>query len=360
MKITGIDVKTIKVPLKEPFHISLGIITHAISAVVKVETDDGIFGYGEGSPGVLITGENLAGTVESIEHFKKTLLGSDPTDLEKIYWILDRASANAPCGKTAIDIACHDILGKKAGLPVYRLLGGYSNTIETDITIGINAPELMAKKAAEHVLNGFDTIKTKVGTGLKEDVERIKAIREAVGPQVKIRVDANQAWSAKEALNIIDRLNEYNIELVEQPVKAADIEGLEYVTKNSRVLIMADESCFNAKDALRLVERKAVDVLNIKLMKCGGIREAMKINAICETAGIECMLGCMVEETNIGITAAASLGAAVKNITRADLDATFSLTELPFKGGIGTECTKTLVLPEEPGFGFMGLESHGN
>jgi len=356
MKIKGIKVKKMKVHLKEPFHISLGTITHAISAVVKVETDEGLCGYGEGAPGVLITGENLEGTVESIKHFEQSLLGTDPTDIEKVYWILDRAAAHAPCGKTAIDIACYDILGKKAGLPVYKLLGGYSNTIETDITVGINGPEIMAEKAAAHVRNGFDTIKTKVGTGLKEDVARIKAIREAVGPDVKIRIDANQAWSAKEALQIIERLNEYDIELVEQPVKAADIEGLEYVTKNSKVLIMSDESCFNAKDALRLAERRAIDVLNIKLMKCGGIREALKINAICETAGIECMLGCMAEETNIGITAAASLGAAVRNITRADLDATFSLSNLPFEGGIGTECTKTLVLPEEPGFGFIGLK----
>lgn len=355
MKITNIDVKTVQVPLIEPFHISLGTITHAISAVVKIETDEGICGYGEGAPGVLITGENLAGTVHSIEYFGKLLLGTDPTDIEKVYWILDRAAAHAPCGKTAIDIACYDIMGKKAGLPVYKLLGGYSNEIETDITLGIQAPEEMARKAAAHVLNGFDAIKTKVGTGFREDIARIKAIREAVGPTVKIRVDANQAWSAKEAIQIIERLDEYDIELVEQPVKAADIEGLEYVTKNSKVLIMSDESCFTATDALRLVERRAVNALNIKLMKCGGIREALKINAICETAGIECMLGCMTEETNIGITAAASLGAAVKNITRADLDAAFYITDLPFKGGVGTECQKTLVLPGEPGFGFIGF-----
>ncbi len=355
MKITSIDVKTVEVPLVEPFHISLGIITHAISAVVKVETDEGIYGYGEGAPGVLITGENLAGTVASIKHFEKALIGTDPTDLEKVYWILDRAAAHAPCGKTAIDIACHDILGKRAGMPVYKLLGGDSNKIDTDITVGINDPVIMAEKAAAHVKNGFDTIKTKVGTGLKEDVARVKAIREAVGADVKIRVDANQAWSAKEALQIIERLSEYDIELVEQPVNADDLEGLEFVTKHSCVLIMSDESCFNAKDALKLVERRAVDVVNIKLMKCGGIREAQKINAICETAGIECMLGCMAEETNIGITAAASLGAASRNITRADLDATFSLSSLPFRGGIGTECKRELVLPEVPGFGFIGL-----
>lgn len=354
MKITKIDVQTMRVPLIEPFRISLGVITHAVSAVVRIETDEGAVGYGEGAPGILITGENLAGTVEEIKILSQKLIGLDPTDLETIYWTMDRAAAHAPCGKTAIDIACHDLLGKKAGLPVYKLLGGLSNSIETDITVGMNEPQIMAKKAAAHVAAGFDTIKTKVGTGADDDIARVKAIREAVGPDVKIRLDANQGWSPKEAVNIIERLNEYHIELVEQPVPADDIAGLEFVTKHTNVLIMSDESCFTAKDALRIVERRAVDVLNIKLMKCGGIREAQKINAICETAGIKCMLGCMAEETNIGITAAASLGAAVKNITRADLDAMFSLTNLPIKGGVKVENTKRLVLPEEPGFGFTG------
>ena len=149
----------------------------------------------------------------------------------------------------------------------------------------------------------------------------------------------------------------YNLELVEQPVAYHDIAGLEYVTKHSDVPIMSDESCFNSKDALRLVERRAIDYLNIKLMKCGGIREALKINAICEAAGIEVMLGCMVEESNLGITAAASLGAATRNITRADLDATFNMTERPFKGGIYVEDTKKLVLPDVPGFGFIGFDN---
>ena len=355
MKITGIKVHETNIPLKEPFRISLGVITHSRSAVVSVETDEGLVGYGEGAPGILITGENLPGTVDCIRSFEKDLIGTDPTDLEKVYWILDRAAAHAPCGKTAIDMACYDLLGKKAGLPVYKLLGGNSNYIETDITVGIDKPEIMGEKARKHVEEGFDTIKTKVGTSFEEDVARIKAIREAVGDDVKIRIDANQAWSAKEAVRMIERLDEFNLELVEQPVPYHDIAGLEYVTKHTSVPIMSDESCFTSKDALRLVERRAVDYLNIKLMKCGGIREALKINAICEAAGIECMLGCMGEESNLGITAAASLGAATKNITRADLDATFSLTDLPFKGGFQVENTKKLVLPEEPGFGFIGF-----
>ena len=356
MKITGIKVKQVEVPLIEPFRISLGVITHSRSAVVEIETDEGLVGYGEGAPAILITGESLSGTADVIHAFENELIGVDPTDLEKVYWIMDRTAAHSGSAKTAVDIACYDLLGKKAGLPVYKLLGGHQNYIDTDMTVGIDTPAIMAAKAKKHVEAGFDTIKTKVGTTFEEDLARVKAIREAVGDDVKIRVDANQAWQAKEAVRLIERLNEYDIELVEQPVPYHDIAGLEYVTKHSMVPIMSDESCFNSKDALRLVERRAVDYLNIKLMKCGGIREALKINAICEAAGIECMLGCMAEESNLGITAAASLGAAVKNITRADLDATFSLTDLPFKGGMRVENTKSLVLPEEPGFGFIGFE----
>ena len=154
---------------------------------------------------------------------------------------------------------------------------------------------------------------------------------------------------------MIAKLDEYGLELVEQPVPADDLDGLAQVTRASCVPIMADESCFTAKDALKLVRGRCVDMVNIKLMKCGGLREAQKINAICEAAGVTCMLGCMAEETNIGITAAASLGAALKNITRADLDATFSLASLPLQGGVGREPGKLLALPQAPGFGFHAL-----
>ena len=216
MKITGIKVRQVEVPLIEPFRISLGIITHSRSAIVSVETDEGLVGYGEGAPAILISGESLSGTADVIHAFEKELIGVDPTDLEKVYWIMDRTAAHSGSAKTAIDIACYDLLGKKAGLPVYKLLGGYQNYMDTDMTVGIAEPSVMAAKAKKHVEAGFDTIKTKVGTTFAEDLARVKAIREAVGDDVKIRVDANQAWQAKEAVRLIERLNEYDIELVEK------------------------------------------------------------------------------------------------------------------------------------------------
>ena len=269
---------------------------------------------------------------------------------------MNRAVAYAGTAKAAVDIACHDILGKDSGLALYKLLGGLSNTIETDMTVGIDAPEIMAAHAKEHIKAGFRVIKTKVGTDITEDLARVKAIREAVGDDVKIRLDANQGWNAREAVELLKRLNEYDIELVEQPVRRFDFEGLKYVTANSPVPVMADESCWDSRDALHLVSERAVDFINIKLMKCGGLCEAKKIVNIAEAAGVEIMLGCMAEESGIAINAAAALGAALGNITRADLDASFSLKELPYEGGFTIENTKDLVLSEAPGLGLSRLK----
>ena len=356
MKITDMKVHMMQVPLVRPFRISLGVITHAVSCLVEIETDAGITGYGEGSPGPLITGENLPGTVETLRVFREKLIGMDPRDIEGINAVMNRAVAYAGTAKAAVDIACHDILGKAAGLPLYKLLGGLSNTIETDMTVGIDTPELMAAAAKEHVAAGFRVIKTKVGTNIADDIARVKAIREAVGDDVKIRLDANQGWHAREAVELLKRLNEYDIELVEQPVRRFDFEGLKYVTANSTVPVMADESCWDSKDALRLVSERAVDFINIKLMKCGGLWEAKKIVNIAEAAGVEIMLGCMAEESGIAINAAAALGAALGNITRADLDASFSLKALPYEGGFTIENTKDLVLSENPGLGLVRLK----
>ena len=356
MKITDIKTYMIRVPLVRPFRISLGVITHAVSCLVQIETDEGITGYGEGSPGPLITGENLEGTVETIRVLKSKLIGMDPRDIEAIYTVMNRGVAYAGTAKAAIDIACHDILGKSANMPLYRILGGLQNEIETDITVGIDTPEIMAARAKEHVDAGFNVIKTKVGTDIASDIARVKAIRESVGDDVKIRLDANQGWKAKEAVELLARLNEYDIELVEQPVPRYDFEGLKYVTDHSSVPVMADESCWDAKDAMKLVSHRAVDFINIKLMKCGGLYEAKKIVNIAEAAGVECMLGCMAEESGIAINAAAALGAALKNITRADLDASFSLNELPYEGGFSVIDTRHLVLSENPGLGITSLK----
>lgn len=351
MKITQVMVRIAETPLTVPLRISLGTISYSRSAVVEVHTDEGLIGIGEGAPARFITGELLDGTLAAIRMLGDAIIGTDPMDIEKIHAIMDRTVAHNPSAKAALDIACYDLIGQMTQKPLYKLLGGYDDHFKTDITVGIDEPEVMAARAKAYVEDGFSTIKTKVGTSEPEDIARIKAIREAVGPDALIRVDANQGWSAKEALRIIDKISAYEIELVEQPVPAYDLEGLAQVTRSSAVPIMADESALDSKSAMRLAAMHAVDVINIKLMKCGGLHEALKINHIAESAGIQCMIGCMGEETNIGITAAAHLASALKNITRADLDATLFLKSLPVKGGVEVRHGK-LVLPDSPGLGI--------
>ena len=354
MKITDMKVHMMQVPLVRPFRISLGVITHAVSCLVEIETDAGITGYGEGSPGPLITGENLPGTVETLRVFREKLIGMDPRDIEGINAVMNRAVAYAGTAKAAVDIACHDILGKAAGLPLYKLLGGLSNTIETDMTVGIDTPELMAAAAKEHVAAGFRVIKTKVGTNIADDIARVKAIREAVGDDVKIRLDANQGWHAREAVELLKRLNEYDIELVEQPVKAHDLEGLKYVTENSYVPVLADESVFSPEDAVKIMQMRAADLVNIKLMKCGGLYNALKIVSAAEVYGVECMLGCMLE-AKISVNAAVELACAKKIITKIDLDGPVLCSEDPIIGGAVFN-EKNITVSDEPGLGIKGIE----
>lgn len=353
MKISGVKIYTNEIPLKEPFRISSGTSTTSITSIIEIETDEGIVGYGEGVASRNVTGDNFAGMLGAIEILMKELIGLDPLDIEQIYWKMEKTMTRNPGAKTAIDIAIHDLIGKILGQPLYKILGGYNNYFTTDLSLGIDEPEIMAQKAIKAIEQGFDTLKIKVGTTFKEDIARVKAIREAVGPEISLRVDANQAWNPKEALKIINKLAEFDIELVEQPVPAWDIDGLAYVTRESPIPIMADESVLNARDALRIIKEHAVDLINIKLMKCGGIREALKINTIAEAAGVKCTLGCMISETNVAITAAASLGAGLKNIITGDLDSIFALKELPMKGGVLAQ-GKKLILPEAPGLGIEG------
>lgn len=355
MKIIDFNIREIAIPLKEPFRISLGVIETAHSLVIELITNEGINGLGEAGPSLIIAGEHISGQKVILEMLAKKIIGMDPLDIEKISYLIRKAVPYNFAAKAAIDIAIYDIIGKACNVPLYKLFGGYHDEVETDMTIPLDESEKMAEKAAIHVNCGFEILKIKVGTNLKDDCKRIKAIRDIVGGHIKIRVDANQAWSAKQALEHIKKIEQYDIELIEQPVLAADLEGLAHVTKNSPIPIMADEAVFTAQDALKIASLKAADMINIKLMKCGGLGEAMKINAIAESAGITCMLGCMVEEIGIAILAAAHLAKGLKNIVTTDLDTPLFLSNVPIKEGLSIENGK-IVLSERHGLGINKIE----
>lgn len=319
MKIKEITAKKVRLELRQPVVIALGSISHSETVIVKIETDEGLVGYGEGSGATFVTGESADMIVSAVLLLKRALIGLDPFSIDSIHHLLDKTLVHNAAAKAAIDIALYDIMGQYAKLPLYRLLGGMAKQMETDRTIGIGAPEDMAKEAVQLAEQGFRQIKVKAGLNPDDDIEAIRRIREAVGGAIRLKVDANQGWSAGDALRVIHRYAEYGVEAVEQPVPHWDIDGLRYVRAKSPLKIMADESCFSPQDAIKLVKKEAVDLINIKLMKCGGLYRALQINSIAEASGIECMLGCMME-SRIGIAAGAALVVSRPNFVYGDLD----------------------------------------
>lgn len=356
MKIISVSTDFISMRLKKPFKTALRQVSVAESIIVKIATDTGHIGYGAASPTAVITGdinESIKGAIEN--YIAPAIIGMDIEELEAIMKKVQAAAIHNTSAKAAVDIAIYDLFGKKYQIPLYRLFGGARKEIESDITISVNSPEEMAEDAVNYVKSGYSTLKTKVGVDSKLDIQRVKSIRDAVGPNIQIRLDANQGWTPKEAVRTIRAMEDmgFDIELVEQPVKAHDIEGLKYVTQNVDTPIMADESLFSPYDCFTLLKERAVDILNIKLMKSGGLHNAQKINAMAESCGVECMIGCMIE-SKIGIAAAAHFAGGKLNITRADLDAVDLIAEEPIVGGVELKGNK-LILSDEPGLGIKAI-----
>lgn len=356
MRILKIETELISIPLKKPFKTALRQLSLAENVIVKIHTDDGI-GFGGAPPTAVITGDTVESIKGAIDNYiSPAIIGMDIEYFEEIMSKLQSCIYKNTSAKAAVDIALYDLFGKHYNIPLYKFFGGAKDKIETDITISVNSPEEMAKDAIKYLALGYKTLKTKVGIDSKLDINRVKTVREAVGYDVKIRLDANQGWTAKEAVKTIRQMEDMglNIELVEQPVPAYDIEGLKFITHNVETPIMADESLFLPHDAFVLLKERAVDLLNIKLMKCGGLHNAQKINAIAQSCGVECMIGCMIE-SKIGITAAAHLGCGKLNITRADLDAVDLMAKDPIDGGLIVEGDK-LVLCGGAGLGINGVK----
>lgn len=356
MKIESIQLKHISIPLKKTFKTALRTVDSAENTVVLIRTDDGKVGFGEAPPTKAITGETNESIRAAIrKYIAPTLIGQDISNLEEIQYRIQNAVEGNFSAKAAIDMAVYDLVAKRMDVPLYQYLGGYRNKVETDITISINEPEEMEADAVKAAEQGFSALKLKVGIDPVKDIERVSRIRKAVGNSMKIRLDANQGWEVDEAIRVILKLEDMDldVELVEQPVKAHDFEGLKKVKDNVNTVIMADESLFSPNDALKLLHMQAADLLNIKLMKCGGIYNALKIISIAETYGIECMLGSMIE-SKISLTAAAHLAAAKRIITRVDLDAAILLAEDPVVGGFH-KAIPWFTLDESPGLGITDV-----
>lgn len=357
MKIESVELKRVSIPLKKPFKTALRRVDTAENIIVVMTADDGTRGYGEAPPTAAITGDTNETIISAIKEFiAPAITGLDIENLDEVMYRLQHSVEGNTSPKAACDMAVYDLWSKHYGQPLYKLLGGYRKDLETDLTISINEPEEMRRDALAAIGQGFHALKLKVGIDSDLDIERVRTIREAAGPDIKLRLDANQGWTPEEAIRTIRRFEDLglDIEFVEQPVKARDFAGLKKVHDNVSTRIMADESMFSPADAIELLHMEAVDLINIKLMKCAGIHNALKIAGIAETYGVECMLGCMIE-SKVSLTAAAHLAAAKKNITRVDLDAAILLAEDPVKGGFKKEVPHFFVT-DAPGLGITGIE----
>jgi L-alanine-DL-glutamate epimerase-like enolase superfamily enzyme len=267
MKITDIRTDVRKFRFEEPMKVAFATISDMDVCLIKVETDEGITGFGEAAPLPFVTGDNLETVLSVYRELRQSLLGMDPRSIASIHKVMDKLYNGNTAVKAGIDIACYDIAAKSAGVPLYRHLGGDDPHVHSDVTIGIDTLEKMAEKAQEWVKKQFEILKIKLGEDIRTDAERIRAVREAVGEGVSLRVDANQGWSVKDTLRICPELARYGVDLVEQPVAAWDYDGLREIRERCGLLIAADESCHGIHDAIRLAAMRAVDVMNIKLME---------------------------------------------------------------------------------------------
>jgi L-alanine-DL-glutamate epimerase-like enolase superfamily enzyme len=348
-KIVKVEIYKLDIPFHAPFRIALGVKSAAHNILVRIFQQNGLYGVGEGAPTPYTTGETQAISLAAASDLARLMLGKDPGAIEARRQEMDAFLANNTTTKCAFDMALYDLLGKHLNVPLYRLLGGEKRSFETDQTIGIDTPTVMAEKAAAIKEQGFTAIKLKLGTNKSDDIERVRLVRQIVGPEIKLRLDANQGWDPAEALGILRELTQFDIQYCEEPVRRWNNTALKRIRHSSPIPIVADESLFSDKDAFRLASMQACDYFNIKLAKSGGLHTALKINAIGEGAGIRCMLGSMTE-TRLGLTAAAHLVSARPNIAFADLDTVFFHAEDRVIGGIQYQ-GGTIILPDEPGLG---------
>jgi L-alanine-DL-glutamate epimerase-like enolase superfamily enzyme len=361
MIIEQIETFRVAVPLVKPFKTALRTVTTAESIFVKITCDNGFVGWGEAPPTVVITGDSLS-SIESAIHYviKPFLIKKSLLNYEIIFQGLKSLLVGNSSPKAAVDMALYDCLSQFCKLPLYQFLGGHKKVLETDFTVSVNDPVEMGDDAVSYIQKGFNVLKVKVGKDdIATDIERIQEIRKRVGKDIKIRLDANQGWTEKEAIRAIRKMedSDLRIELVEQPVKADNIDGLKQVTDAVDTPIMADESVFNPKQTFQVLKTRSADLINIKLMKAGGIYQAQIINQLAETCGVECMVGSMIE-TRLGITAAAHFAASKQNITRFDFDAPLMLAKEIVEGGIQYN-SRFITLSEAPGLGIKHINVEG-
>ncbi len=351
MIIQQVELYKLFIPLKEPFVISLGPIYNAENVLVLIRTDSGITGFGECSPFLSINGESADTCMIVGQYLANALKGKNPESIEECINIMDGVIYGNNSIKSAFDIALYDIQSQVAGKPLYEYLGGdIKKTIITDYTVSIGEPTKMAADAVRIKNEGYPAIKIKVGKHGPTDVLRIKAIREAVGPEIPLRIDANQGWGIEEAIQTLQSLAPYDIQHCEEPIARWAFMKLPYVRQQSPIPIMSDESCGDDHDAERLINLNACDYMNIKLGKSGGIFKALKMVKMAEAANIHLQVGAFME-SRLAMTAFAHFSLCSPQIEHFDFDTSLMFSADPVTGGIIYEKNGVVKVPQTPGLG---------
>jgi len=351
MKITQIDIFQSKIKLIEPFVTSLGPVDHAENVIVRIRITKGLIGYGECSPYLSINGESMETAFAVGKILANALHGINALKIEECTNIMDSVIYGNSSIKSAFDMALYDIASQENGMPLYKFLGGDQHKkLTTDYTVSIGPAMKMAEDAKKIKERGFRVIKVKLGGSREEDVIRIHNIREAIGYEMPLRIDANQGWDTKTAIEILNALQPYNIQHCEEPIPRWNFMELPEVHRQSPIPIMADESCCDDHDAKRLIDLQACDLFNIKLGKSSGIFKAKKIIELAEAEGIKIQVGGFLE-SRLAFTASAHLALSSANIIHCDFDTPLMFEHAPVVGGITYAKDGTVTVPDAIGLG---------
>ena len=359
MKITDIRLGMLRVPLKTPFKTALRTVDTVQDVVVQVHTDTGHIGWGEAPATAVITGDTHGSIIEAITTcIAPRLIGRQVADLNRNCALVQSAMVHNSSAKAAVEIALYDLWAQLHNAPLYRMLGGGEPVITSDITISVDHIDKMVADSLSALDRGFESLKIKVGKDIGLDIERVKAIHAAVDGRALLRLDANQGWTAKQAVFAMTALENAGVELelLEQPVKADDIAGLKYVTDRVNTPVMADESAFSPLQAIDLIQQRAADIIDIKLMKTGGLSNAIKVADIAGLHGVPCMIGCMLE-SSISVAAAVHLAVAKSDvITKVDLDGPSLCAFDPVTGGVHFNESE-ITISDAPGLGIVQVDA---
>jgi L-alanine-DL-glutamate epimerase-like enolase superfamily enzyme len=369
LQIDRIDLYKLLIPLKEPFIISLGAEYNAESVIVVIKTREGITGFGECSPYAAINGEVVDTCMVTGQMLGKILKPENPLDIKKCLQLMDSVIYGNTSIKSAFDMALLDIGSQHAGLPLYKYLrrlrramlkkedakkwgvpddNATNKELYTDYTISLGETDKMADDAKRFAAMGFPVIKIKVGGEPQKDIERVKAVRKAVGSNIALRIDANQGWKVKGAVEVLNGVKDCDIQFCEEPIARWNFMKLRKVRKNSPIPIMADETCGDVHDAERLIALGACDMFNIKLGKCGGLYNALKIINAAAANAMPLQIGGFTE-SRLGITAEVHLAHTGDNILYYDFDTPLMFTEDPVSGGAEYGQNGLVTVTETPG-----------